>query len=92
LTTFPLFQPGKVRERRPDLFLDEATKLASSDEIEFGILVCGKLVQRRVHRHTLEDLDQCSLERGSPEMIDALARHKRLLRNLASEKYERNEV
>jgi hypothetical protein len=92
LTTFPLFQPGKVRERRPELFLDETTRLASPDEIEFGVLIGKKIMLCRVHRHTLQDLERRGLDRGSPEIFDAFERHKRALRGLADEKYRRGEV
>jgi hypothetical protein len=92
LETFPLFQPGKVRERRPDLFVDEVTKQASADEIEFGIVMDGKVLPCRVHRDTLEDLEKRGIDRGSSDMIQTFERHKATLRSLAEEKYRRGEV
>ena len=92
LEAFPLFQPHKVRERRPDLFVDEATKLATADEIEFGIVMDGKALPCRVHRDTLEDLAKCGIDRGSSEMIETFERHKTTLRRMAEERYRRGEV
>jgi hypothetical protein len=92
LAAFPLFQPGKVRERRPDLFVDEATKLASLDEVEFGIVIEDKVRLCRVHRDTLEDLEKRGIERGSPEMIETFERYKVVLRSLAAKKHRGGEV
>jgi hypothetical protein len=92
LGAFPLFQPGKVRERRPDLLVDEVTKLASADEIEFGIVMDGKVLPCRVHRDTLEDLEKRAIDRGSSEMIKTFERYKAKLRGLAQEKHRRGEV
>ena len=92
LEAFPLFQPGKVRERRPDLFVDEMTKLATADEIEFGIVVEGKVLPCRLHRDTLEDLGKRAIDRGSPDMVEMFERYKATLRGLAEEKHRRGEV
>jgi Protein of unknown function (DUF1488) len=91
LTTFPLFQPGRVRQHRPELFLDEMTRLASPDEIEFGVLSDKKIVQCRVHRDTLEDLEKRCLD-GASEMVDAFERHKHTLRHLVGEKNGRDQL
>jgi len=92
LAAFPLFQPGKVRERRPDLFVDEVTKLASLDEVEFGTVIEDKVRLCRVHRDTLEDLERRGIDRGSPEMIKSFERYKVVLRSLAAKKHRGGEV
>jgi hypothetical protein len=92
LEAFPLFQPGKLRECRPDLFVDEVTKLASADEIEFGIVLDGKVVLCRVHHDTLEDMEKREIDRGSSQMIETFERNKATLRGLVEEKYRRGEV
>jgi hypothetical protein len=43
LRSFPLFQPAKTRERRPDLFLHELFE-QSDREIRFGIVAGGRTV------------------------------------------------
>jgi hypothetical protein len=91
-STFPLFQPGKLRERRPELFLDEMTRLQSPNEIEFGFLADGQPLRCRVHRDTLEDLEKDSLDGGSADVIEAFGRHEHTLRHLAGEKYRRDRV
>ncbi|WP_315836294.1 DUF1488 family protein [Bradyrhizobium prioriisuperbiae] len=92
LATFPLTEPSKEREQRPELFLDEMTRIVSEDEIEFGILVDQKSVVARVHRDTLEDIEKRSLTRGSSEILRAFERRKHSLRQLAFQKQRRGQV
>jgi hypothetical protein len=91
LRSFPLYQPQKTRERRPDLFLHEVFKVDGA-AVQFGIVVGGKTVLCRVHRDTLEDLEQKGIEVGSEEMIRTFHRHEDALRELALEKAKRELV
>jgi hypothetical protein len=91
LRSFPLFQPEKTRERRPDLFLHEVFKVDGA-MIHFGIVFGGKTVLCRVHRDTLEDLEQKGINAGSEEMIGTFDRHEDALRELALEKAKRDLV
>lgn len=83
LRSFPLFQPDKRRERRPDLFLHELFE-QSDREIRFGIMAGGRTVTCHVHLDTLEDLEKRSLKPGSDEMLQAFYRSETRLERLAA--------
>lgn len=91
LRTFPLFQPAKTRERRPDLFLHELFE-QSEREIRFGIVADDRTVACHVHLDTLEDLERRSLKPDSEEMLQAFRRNEMALKRLASEMSQRGMV
>jgi hypothetical protein len=92
LSTFPLFQPRRLRKRRPELSLDEMTRLHSPTEINFATLVDGQVLRCRVHRDTLEDLEKRSLNGDAEDFLETFERRKLTLRYLAVEKYKRDQV
>lgn len=92
LSSFPLFQPKKTRERVPEFFLHEVFEQISDDVIRFGIVIDRKTVLCHVHRDTLEELEQGGLTSSSDGMLQAYYRHDARLRRLAVEMLKRDLV
>jgi hypothetical protein len=89
LRTFPPFQPGKTRNRRPDLFVHEVFEVQDA-MIQFGTVIDGAITICHAHCDLLGDLLRHGLTAGSRQMVDAFHRHEGLLRRLSLEKAARN--